>query len=300
VNGSLVQRNGLVVQGTPSAHVVGFQVKGLTIQGFPNNGILTRYVDNFKIERNESIDNLENGIWPTLSANGLVKRNVAYGSEDSALWVEASENVRVLKNDLSQSPTGLEVTVSNNILVKGNEVHHNTAGIGLYNAKGAGLPPLQPPDKNGDWEIVDNYIHDNNLVNSAPPGSLSAELPPGIGMALIGVDRVTVRQNRIENNDSFGITVAQWCLVAGGCNDTDPPPAGFPDTWPDGNTFVQNTLTHNGTNGHGDFAFLAADLTYVVTEAGHTNCFADNTYSTFNVVGIPPIGAPPNLVSSCK
>ena len=300
VNGSLIQRNGLVVQGTASNHVVGFQVKGLTIQGFPNNGILTRYVDNFKIERNESIDNLENGIWPTLSANGLVKRNVAYGSEDSALWVEASENVRVLKNDLSQSPTGLEITVSNNILVKGNEVHHNTAGIGLYNVKGAGLPPLQPPDRNGDWQIVGNHVHDNNLVNSAPPGSLSAALPPGIGMALIGVDRVTVKHNIIENNDSFGITVAQWCLVAGGCSDSDPPPPGFPDTWPDGNTFVQNTLTHNGTNGHGDFAALAADITYVVTEAGHTNCFADNTYSTFNTIGVPAIGAPPNLVKSCN
>ena len=124
--------------GVPGTRIDGFQVKGLTVQGFPNNGILTRYLDNFKIERNESIDNLENGIWPTLSANGLVKKNVAYGSEDAALWVEASENVRVLKNDLSYSPTGLEITVSNNILAKGNEVHHNTVGIGLYHAEGRG------------------------------------------------------------------------------------------------------------------------------------------------------------------
>jgi parallel beta-helix repeat protein len=294
------QRNGLVVEGTSGTHIKGFQVKGLTIQGFPNNGILTRYLDDFKIERNESIDNLENGIWPTLSANGLVKRNVAYGSQDSALWVEASENVRVLKNDLSLSPTGLEITVSNNILVKGNEVHNNTAGIGLYHAKGAGLPPLSPPEKNGDWDIVDNYVHDNNLPNTAPPGSLSAELPPGIGMALIGVDRVTVRNNRIENNDMFGIAVAQWCLVAGGCDDNTAPAPGFPDTWPDGNTFVDNALTGNGTHGTGTFGPLAADITYVVLATGHDNCFADNTYSTFNVLGAPPTGAPPNLVSTCK
>ena len=203
-------------------------MKGLTIQGFPNNGILTRYVDNFKIERNESIDNLENGIWPTLSANGLVKKNVAYGSEDSALWVEASENVRVLKNDLSHSPTGLEITVSNNILVKGNEVHHNTAGIGLYHAKGAGLPPLQPPDRNGDWEIVGNHIHDNNIVNTAPPGSLSAELPPGIGIALIGVDRVTVKHNMIENNDT--LRHRRGPMVPGGrrLQRHRPPAAGVP------------------------------------------------------------------------
>src|SRR5262245_41875109 len=284
------QRNGIVVQpAVTGTRIDGFRLKGITVQGFPNNGIVTRFVDNFRIEKNESIGNLENGIWPTLSANGLVKKNVSYGSEDAALWVEASENVRVLNNEVSFSPTGLEITVSNNILVKGNEIHHNTAGMGLYHAKGAGIPPLQPPDRNGDWDIIGNYIHDNNEPNSAPPGSLSASLPPGIGIALIGVDRVNVRRNRIENNDSFGLTIAQWCLVAGGCNDTDPPAPGFPDTWPDGNTIVSNDFIHNGTNGHGDFAALAADITYVVVDPTapdptHGNCFAGNTPSTLTFV----------------
>ena len=118
----LQQKNGIVVEGTASARIDGSRIKGFTIQGFPNNGILTRYLDNFRIEKNESIDNLENGIWPTLSANGLVKKNVAYGSEDSALWIEASENVRAIGNELYDSPTGLEITVSNNIL--GEEERH--------------------------------------------------------------------------------------------------------------------------------------------------------------------------------
>src|SRR5262245_35993033 len=170
------QNQGILVEpanpGDPD--VIGVTIKGFTVKGFQNNGIWLRHVQNFKIQGNESIDNLENGIWPTLSANGQVKKNVSYGSQDSALWVEASENVRVLNNEVSFSPTGLEITVSNNILVKGNEIHHNTAGRGLYHAKGAGIPPLQPPDRNGDWDIIDNYIHDNNEPNSAPPGSLSA------------------------------------------------------------------------------------------------------------------------------
>src|SRR5262245_9091086 len=90
----------------------------------------------------ESISNLENGIWPTLSANGLVRKNVAYGSEDSALWVEASENVRVLNNEFHHSPTGLEITVSKNVVAKKNHIHHNTTGIGLYHPSAASLPPL--------------------------------------------------------------------------------------------------------------------------------------------------------------
>ena len=284
------QRNGLVVQPADSGgRIKGFRVKGLTIQGFPNNGILTRYVDDFKIEKNESIDNLENGIWPTLSANGLVKSNVSYGSKDAALWVEASENVRVLKNDLHHSPTGLEVTVSNNILLKRNDVHDNTAGIGLYHAKGAGLPPLQPPDRNGDWTVTKNYIHDNNEPNDAPPGSLSASLPPGIGILVVGVDRVNVVGNKIEDNQSFGLAMAQWCLVAGGCDDATPPVTGFPDTYPDDNRVVGNKFTHNGYAGIGDFAFLAADITYAVFDPPHPNCFADNDYSTLKKIGTPTL-----------
>ena len=282
------QRNGVVVQPADSGgRVNGFHLKGLTIQGFPNNGILTRYLDNFKIEENETIDNLENGIWPTLSANGLVKHNVSYGSQDAALWVEASENVRVLRNELHHSPTGLEVTVSNNILLEGNDIHDNTAGMGLYHSKGAGLPPLQPPDRNGDWTVIKNHIHDNNQPNSAPPGSLSGQLPPGIGIALIGVDRVNLLDNTIENNQTFGIAISQWCLVAGGCDDTTPPLTGFPDTFPDGNRVVGNSFSHNGYAPVGDFAFLAADMTYVVLDPSHMNCFADNTYSTFQKLGTP-------------
>jgi hypothetical protein len=72
------QKNGLVVQpAVDGTRINGFQVKGLTVEGFPNNGILTRYLDNFKIERNETVNNLENGIWPTLSANGIVNNNVS-------------------------------------------------------------------------------------------------------------------------------------------------------------------------------------------------------------------------------
>ena len=178
-------------------------MKGLTIQGFPNNGILTRYLDNFKIERNETANNLENGIWPTLSANGLVKRNVSYGSDDAALWVEASENVRVIKNELYDSPTGLEMTVSNSIVAKHNDVHDNVVGIGLYHALGAGIPPLQPLDRNGDWEISQNDVYNNNKVNDVT-GGLVAQLPSGIGILLVGVDRVTLDRNQVDEQQDDG------------------------------------------------------------------------------------------------
>src|SRR5262249_12437870 len=168
------QMHGILVEpaheGDPD--IDGLTIRGFTVQGCSNMGIWLRHVSNFDLENNESIDNLENGIFPTLSATGLVKQNVAYGSQDSALWVEASENVRVVGNDLHGSPTGLEVTISHEITVEANDVHDNTIGVGLYHPATAGLPQDQWPAfaNAGQWHVLNNSVHDNNMINTAEGG----------------------------------------------------------------------------------------------------------------------------------
>ncbi len=173
------QTDGILVEpanpGDPD--IDGIEIKGFTVEGFPNNGIWLAHVNHFNIENNVSINNLENGIWPTLSANGQVKKNVSYGSKDSALWVEASENVRIINNDLHHSPTGLEVTISKNLTIEGNEVHHNTVGIGLYHPAAAGLPSPWPAEELGNWRVANNYLHDNNEINTAEGGEVEL-IPP--------------------------------------------------------------------------------------------------------------------------
>src|SRR5262249_46500082 len=119
--------------GPTDPDIDGLTIKGFTVEGFQNMGIWLRHVKNYTIEGNQAINNLENGIFPTLSANGMVKKNLSYGSQDSALWVEGSENVRVIQNELSKSPTGLEVTISTDITIDRNNIHDNTIGVGLYN-----------------------------------------------------------------------------------------------------------------------------------------------------------------------
>lgn len=271
------QKHGIVIEpanpGDPD--VVDVEVNGFTVEGFSNNGIWLANVDGFTIENNESINNLENGIWPTLSANGLVKRNLSYGSLDSALWVEGSENVRVIENELHSSPTGLEITISNEITVERNHVHHNTVGVGLYHPAGAGLPPLQPLSRNGYWHIIDNYIHDNNMPNPGP-GGLVSELPPGGGILVLGVDNVDIQRNRIENNDFFGIAMIDYCLAVDGTDvscTVNPPDVR--DTRPEFNKFIDNIITGNGSNPPpGPFANSAGDLLSI---GGRDNCASGNT-----------------------
>ena len=271
------QRHGIVVEpenpGDPN--VEGVEIIGFTVEGFSNNGIWLEHVTDFVIENNETINNLENGIWPTLSANGLVKRNVSYGSLDAALWVEGSENIRVIENEVHSSPTGIEITISNGIHVEGNKVYNNTVGIGLYHPEGAGLPPLQPVERNYGWTIVNNHVYDNNLENPGPPGGLVSELPRGGGILLLGVDRVEVLDNRIENNEFFGVAFIDYCLAVDGtdfaCNVRPP---NIRDTAPEDNRIIGNVFVDNGSNPPpGPFADLAGDLLGL---GGRRNCESDN------------------------
>ncbi len=276
------QRDGIVIaprnQGDPD--IDGVEVRGFTVEGFKNNGIWLRHVQNFTIEDNESIDNLEVGIWPTLSANGLVKKNVSYGSQDASLWVEASENVRVIENDLHHSPTGLEITISNEVLAQQNDVYNNTIGIGLYHPAGAGLPPLEPPSRNGFWHILDNRVYDNNEPNSAEGGQAGA-LPPGGGILLLGVDNVDVQRNHVENNDFFGIAMMDYCLAVEGTDfDCRVHRPDFRDTSPDNNKFIDNTVINNAANPPpGPFQGVAADMLGL---GGKNNCASGNTTGTIS------------------
>jgi len=282
------QRHGILVEpeNADDPDVDGVEINGFTVEGFPNNGIWLRYVQNFVIENNVSIDNLENGIWPTLSANGEVRKNVAYGSLDAALWVEAAENVRVIDNEVYDSPTGLEVTVSNDVHMEGNHVHGNVIGVGLYHPSGAGLPPQDwPPSPFRNWKLINNRVENNNKPNPVS-GGLVGELPPGGGVLVLGVDDVEIRDNVIQNNNFFGIALIDYCLaVDGTANSCQNNPPFYADTSPDDLRIVGNTVTGNGSDPPpGPFEALAGDLLGL---GGSNNCASDNTANV--VILSPPL-----------
>ena len=281
------QRDGILVKpanpGDPD--IDGVEIVGFTVEGFSNNGIWLAHVNHFNIENNVSINNLENGIWPTLSANGQVKKNIAYGSLDSALWVEASENIRVIENDLSTSPTGLEVTISKNLSIENNNVHHNTVGIGLYHPAAAGLDSPWPYPELGNWRLVNNNVHDNNLPNPGEPGSSeTSALPPGIGILVLGVDRVDVLRNRIEKNGYVGVGMIDWCVaVAGSGFDCSAETPDVEDSAVDYVHVVENKFADNHTiDGVPSYLPPAADILYLamgylgVGRVGIDNCQSDN------------------------
>jgi parallel beta-helix repeat protein len=293
------QMQGILVEpandGDPD--IDGLEINGFTVQGFSNMGIWLRHVKNFDLENNESIDNLENGIFPTLSANGLVKKNVAYGSQDSALWVEASENVRVVGNDLHGSPTGLEITISKEITAEENDVHDNTIGVGLYHPATAGLPREEWPDfwDDGHWHVNKNNVHDNNMLNTAEGGETAA-LPSGGGILVLGVHNIDVQKNQVAGNDFFGIGLVDYCLATAptefNCTD-NPPPA---PTAPDYVRVIKNMLVDNhGAPPPGPFQGVAADILEI--GGGPNNCFSKNKID--NTPPLPVVTIPDPLAPLC-
>lgn len=268
----------------------GFSIQGFTIRGFTNNGLFTENVDGFSIDDVESIDNANYGIFPTLSKNGVISRSRATGSGDSGVWVETSENVLVTDTLAEGNLMGFEVSNSDDIRFLNNESRHNSLGMGLF------LLPDLFDDRPGAKRITirNNFFHDNNRPNDAPPASLPGALPSGVGILHMGVDDSLITRNRIENHGLTGIAVVDACLVwAGTSRDCAVNPRVTPEFLADqdatNNRIVRNVLVHNGVNPPpSPFAFAAADLTLVSFGAG--NCFANNTFATsFSIIGwLPP------------
>ena len=270
----------------------GFYIRGFTVEDFPGNGIQTRFVNKFKIIDNESARNKNNGIYPTISANGLVLRNVSYGALDTAAWVAASENVRVIGNEFYGSPIGFEISVSNNVLAMQNDIHDNTVGVGFFHPNAAGNDPLPVME---NWVLRYNKIYDNNLPNPAPPSSFQGALPPGIGVALLGVSDHVVENNLVVNNGFVGIGVLGWCSATApipGRNCVQDPPIDDPSV--NDNLVRRNKVIGNGGSppgdgmgGPGPLDPLAADITYFSVAPNETssgNCFENNGPTGFTHV----------------
>ena len=278
------------------AQLEGFYIRGFSVEEFPVNGIQTRWVDGFEFVRNTSVNNLNNGIYPTLSANGLIRDNVSYGSLDTAMWVAASQNVRVIGNEMFDSVIGFEITVSDHVEVKQNEIHNNTVGIGLFHPNAAGNNPL-PFMTN--WVIEHNNVYNNNRPNNAPPGSFQGLLPPGAGILLLGVSGHVIAKNKVEGNDFVGIGVLDWCSAVQGTPNncaSRPPPINAPP-FANNNLVSQNYLRNNGQNPQaGPLNFLAADLTYLDSIGSTGNCFEknrpDDRFRKFTFFSTDPSGLP--------
>lgn len=273
----------------------GLTISGITIKNFVNNGLFTENVDRFAIIDVESVGNKNYGIFPTLSRNGIITHSKASGADDSGIWVETSENVRVTHNLVEDNVNGFEISNSSNITLAHNVARGNTVGLAsLF------LPDIfdERPDATG-YVVRDNLFLANNRPNTARPGSILSTVPSGTGILHIGADNSRFERNRIQGNDFTGLSISDYCAVLSGtpfdCSlDPEVQPGFIADSQASGNVVLDNIITGNGKNPNPDhpFAPFASDISLLV-DGDHGNCFSGNLYETAaSLLGLLPECSP--------
>jgi parallel beta-helix repeat protein len=253
----------------PALSVHDFTLRGLTIRDADDTGLFLIGVDGFRVTGGRYLDNAEYGVFPRCSQDGLIDHNSGGGGEDATVYVGVDNRVAVQKNKLTNGEIGIELENTRNTHVAGNKLSGNVTGMLVVV-----LPDL-PTTSTENAVIERNVIRANNLPNPFPPPPPFFDdlqlLPSGSGLLNVGGDAITMQNNVITKNDSFGIGIVDN-------------PFGFGP--PDDNRVLDNVVLQNGSNPDAR-AMLSGDIAY--DGSGSNNCFAGNVFKTDD---------PPGIVSS--
>jgi parallel beta-helix repeat protein len=253
----------------PPLTVDDFTIEGLTIREASFTGIFLIGVDGFRVTDGRYIDNEEYGVFPRCSRDGLIDHNTGGGGDDATVYVGVDDNITVTRNKLTNAVIGIELENTSNSFVSGNELTGNVNGILVV------VLPGLPTTSTENAVIERNVIRANNLPNPFPlPPPFFDDLqllPSGSGILNVGGDAITMQDNVVTANNSFGIGLVEN-------------PFGFGP--PDDNRVIGNTVLQNGA-APDVRAVLSGDIVY--DGSGSNNCFADNVFGTDD---------PPGIVSS--
>jgi parallel beta-helix repeat protein len=215
------------------------------------------------------------GLFPVGSNGGLIDQCTATGLTDSGIYVGGSTNVIVRNSRAWANVVGIEIENSSHVDVLNNLVYDNTAGIGVF------LLPDNPVKVSSDVRLRGNVIIGNNRPNFGDPDDLVSFAPSGVGVFVLGVDRVTIEQNVVVGNGQLGIGVGSSLLLAASGKI---PPDAFSsiEPNPDGTVVRYNLVVFNGL-GTLNAAFPAGDLVWDGSGVGNhwqNNVFITSTPGT--------------------
>ena len=249
----------------------GFTLTDVTVRNFVRNGVVLFDSDDFKLARIVAEDNGAYGLYPIRSSHGVVEHCTTSGSADAGIYVGLSNDVRVRHNVVFANVAGIEVSNADDVEVFSNDIYDNTIGILVT------LVPGRPVLTSYDVSVSHNRVVNNNLPNFAPAGDLVSYVPRGIGILILGPDRVTVEKNTVTGNDFFGIGVIDEAVLAMFGLERDL--AGI-ETASNHVEVRQNTATGNGSAPPPELggAFPGVDLLWDGTGTG--NCWEKNTFGT--------------------
>jgi parallel beta-helix repeat protein len=255
-----------------SLRVHGSLIKGITVQGFGDDGVLLFCTQDWRVTQVKAVDDAEYGIFPSHTLDGRLDHSFASGANDTGHYIGQSANARVDHNVATDNVSGFELENSTGITAKRNLSHGNTGGILSFTL------PFLDVKSNHDNVITHNVVRDNDRPNTClDPGDSVCQVPPGTGVLLLAADTNTVSENTVTGNDSYGIAVTNICIAQGlppdVCSALDIEPNS------DDNRIVDNTATGNGSNPDPSVpGIFAVDLAWDLQGSG--NCWSGNVFGT--------------------
>jgi len=260
--------NGITVQDGGD----GFTLKNVTIEDFEENGIILIRVDNFTLSHVTTINDGEYGLFPVLCSNGVVEYCSATGNDDTGIYVGQSTNVVIQYCEAFANVNGIEIENCTNVVAQKNHSYNNVAGFLID------LLPGKTVKTSSDVLITDNIIEGNNHVNFADPeGGFEAFVPSGSGVLVVGVDNVTIKNNKITNNNFTGIATVSTIILGALAG---LPPEAFADIEPnpDGAKITDNIVLNNGSAPPTRLPLPGVDLLW--DGSGMNNCWKNNTHNS--------------------
>jgi len=253
-----------------------FKMEMFIARNYTGNGVLVEGARNVTLRHVYANDTGLYGVYPVHSTGVLLECNVVTLAHDAGVYVGQSKDI-VMRNNLAyDNVAGMEIENSVNAEAYGNEAWGNTGGLLIFV-----LPNLTSKVSTG-MNIHDNYVHDNNRPKKdAAPGSLVALVPTGTGMFIMGNDNAEITNNRLENNDSFGIALVslyqafkQEKIASAGVGPL-----------PENNHIYGNTYSGNGSSPDpavGKAGLPGADVLWDTRGSG-------NTFDEANAATFPPV-----------
>ena len=257
----------------------GFVLKNVTVQNFGSNGVFLAHVDNFLLSHVAAINDGAYGLFPIFCKYGVIEYCSATGHDDTGIYVGQSDSISMQYNEAHGNVNGLEVENSTGVVVFKNHSYDNVAGILVI------LLPGLTVKTSSNILVTENNLENNNHINFGDPeDGFESLVPSGTGILVVGVDKVTVKNNKISNNNFTGIASVST-LVLGALAGL--PPSAFSDIEPNPDNLkaTDNVLVNNGTAPPPGLPLPGVDLLW--DGSGVNNCWKNNTYSTSYPAPLP-------------
>ena len=231
LDGRGMLHDGVIASGSP------FTMTGFAIRHYKGNGVTTQGVDGVFLTDLVIDDTGLYGVYPVQSKNITVTHCTVTRIRDAGIYVGESQGALVAMNYVHHNVAGIEIENTNDVEVRDNLAHDNTAGILVFVLPGKVL-------KEGKRTRVHrNWVVRNNTPNFGDPEAIVGSLPHGIGILVMGADDTVVENNQVRENGSLGIAVTR---LAEEHAKKDPPL----EPMTDGARIIANHLDANGTAPH--------------------------------------------------